>query len=274
MEKERELPEITINGRPWLIDVKGYQIIQKEEPKNWISALSMDYFFKQGYRFNFSKSKQSLAEVNDQDPDDILQVRLSNFTKMDPEGVAMKYGLSASDVKDRTDYEVMIDKKPLIDRLEGELNTVDIYGDTYYVDSEEKLFIPKARYLRNDITFESVLNYYNKESDRCEFPYDYRKQQIAEIDKKNITDHPACVVIVALPKPELIDPIGYAITHGINPAEILKRLPHQAHIRGEIREDQDSWLNRLIEANRHRTGLKKGIKNREQQTKRKRVKMR
>lgn len=264
MRRNRELPEIQINGRLWLVDVDGYQIVDKENPENRISALQMQYS-DEGYWFAYSKKKQSLVKPFNPEPGDVVYVNLFHFTDMDPEGVAKKYGLRVAEVEGKTDYEIMTDKQVLISRLQGKLTTVDIYGDIYYVDPIMEALCPKDHFLHNEIEFADLIEFYNKETGQCEIPYDYRKQQVADIDRNTIVEHPPCVVIVSLPEPTVMDPMGYAEAYDFNPVEILEKIPQKTHFKGEILQGKDSWLSKLIEENRKQLGWKKPVQKRKGQ---------
>ncbi len=272
MEKERELPELMIRSRIWLADLEGFQIVDKENPKNRISVLDMQYS-EDGYRFAYSKSSQTLAKAYHQQPDDVLYVNLFHFTEMNPSGVAKKYGLSVDEVIGKTDYEVMIDKQLCLERLKGNLPTVDIAGDVYYLDASAERFYQKKNAVHREIPLSDILDFYNQKSQRYEIPYNYRTGKIEVIDRDRIVEHPPGVSIVAIPQPAEMDPIGYAEAYGFNKAEILDRIPQKMHFTGEILNSRLSWLNRLIEKNRSRFGLSSAVKKNEQPAKRKRVKV-
>lgn len=114
MEKERELPEISIMGDTWLVDGTTCELINKENPQTRISAFEMEYS-PEGYRLSYSKSQQTIlsGDLKDLDLKDILFVHLFHFKSMDPQGVAKKYGLKAEDLKGKTDYDIMADKRHL-----------------------------------------------------------------------------------------------------------------------------------------------------------------
>lgn len=114
METERELPEISIMGDKWLVDGSTCELINKGNPEMRISAFEMEYS-PEGYRVSYSKSQRTVVsgDLKDLDLKDILFVHLCHFKTMDPQGVAEKYGLKAEDLKGKTDYDIMADKRHL-----------------------------------------------------------------------------------------------------------------------------------------------------------------
>lgn len=112
IEEERQLPEISILGHPWLVDGANCELIDKENPEKRISAFEMEYS-PEGYRVSYSKSLRTLVPGPPWDLNDILFVHLFHFKTMDPEGVAKKYGMPVSELKGKTDYDIMTDRRHL-----------------------------------------------------------------------------------------------------------------------------------------------------------------
>lgn len=255
MEKERELPEIEINGRPWLVDANGYRIVDKQFPNVYIDAFEMSYT-NEGYRFDLLKRIDRIARWPERG-EDILLVQLDHFTKMDPEGVALKYGLPVDQVRGKTDYEIMEDKQALIDRLRGRLTTVDIAGHTFYVDFPMQMLRPKDNFLSDGIPFAELDDYYNEDTGHCDVSYNKRLQQWEFVDCTDIVRQPKDIIIVSFPTPEKLDPVGYARYHGFHLGYALEENPQKAHFKAKILKGEDSWLDYIIDDNRKRLGLPK-----------------
>ncbi|MBX2948013.1 MAG: hypothetical protein KF704_01945 [Crocinitomicaceae bacterium] len=134
METERDLPEISIMGDKWLVDGTTCELINKENPQTRISAFEMEYS-REGYRVSYSKSQRTIVPGPPRDVKDILFVHLFHFKTMDPLGVAEKYGLKVEDLKGKTDYDVMADKRHLFRfrdpqykaRIYRNVNNVPVY---------------------------------------------------------------------------------------------------------------------------------------------------
>jgi len=259
MKRGRKLPEINILGRPWLVNVDDYEIIDKEHPANSIAGYEMRYS-DNGYRFAFSKRYQNLSNPLDGETDEVVTVNLFHFTEMDPEGVAKKYGLKVNEVKGKTDYEVMEDKRALIDRMRGRQTTVDIAGHTFYVDFPMEMLRPEDNFFSNGIPFSELDHYYNEELDRLEVSYNKQTQELEEVDYENIVEQPDNLLIVAFPTPDKLDPVGYARAHGFDVGFVLEDGPQKAHFKAEILRGKDSWLTGLIEENRQRLGHDKPVR--------------
>lgn len=255
MENEHVLPEITINGRPWLIDVDAYRIVDKERTYVSIQAYEMQYL-ETGYKFPLHKQDNRLA-AHDDTAQEVIVVNLEHFTEMDPEGVAQKYGLSVDQVKGKTDYDIMEDQQALIDRLRGRLTTVDIAGHTFYVDFPMQMLRPKDNFLSNGIPFSELDEYHNEDTGQCDVSYNKRLQEWEFVDCTDLVRQPKDILIVSFPPPEELDPVGYARFNGYDLAYALDDHPQKAHFKAKILKGDDSWLDYIIDDNRKRLGHSK-----------------
>lgn len=255
MEKESTLPEIEINGRPWLVDADGYRIVDKQFPHVDIHGYEMSYS-DDGYRFDLLKGINRLNRRPNHH-DEILEVGVDHFAQMDPERVALKYGLTVDQIKGKTDYEVMVDQRALIDRLRGRLTTVDIAGHTFYVDFPMQMLRPKDNFLSNGIPFSELDDYYNEETHQCDVSYNKRLQQWEFVDCTDLVRQPRDIIIVSFPTPAELDPVGYSRYQGFDLEYALEEYPQKAHFEAKILKGEDSWLDYIIDDNRKRLGYSK-----------------
>ncbi|WP_343748165.1 hypothetical protein [Fluviicola sp.] len=117
MKAQTEIPEIEIAGKTWLVDVDGFQIIDKENPSNTISAADMRYCLE-GYSFLYNREKHCLAPnfiadariEMEKELDEFLYVQIPNFIEMDLGGTAKRYGFKKEELLGETDYNILIDR--------------------------------------------------------------------------------------------------------------------------------------------------------------------
>lgn len=255
MEKDRELPEIEFNGHRWLVDVEEYRIVNKKYDYHSIYAYDMNYS-DEGYSFTIWTKNNSIADRSHPE-DEKMIVRLPHFTEMDTEGVAKKYGLPIEEVKGKADYEIMVDKRAQIDRVQGRLTTMDLAGHTFYVDFPMRMLRPKDNFASPGVPFAQLDHFFNEDTYQYEVAYNKRYQRYEEIDFEQIIDYPKDVVVVAFPPLWELDPIGYARNSKFEASVFLEDSPQQAHFVAKIIPPEKSWMKNLINENRKNQGLPK-----------------
>lgn len=253
MDNRRQLPEIQLEGASFLVNVVGFELIEKENPLGKLSFWDMRYHDNQ-YHFIYNKRFRSVS-TGSGDPVDEIPVSIPAMVTLDPEGLAAKYNLRQADLDGKTDYEIMTDKQALIDRLNGRLTTVDIAGHIFYVDFPMGMLRPKDDFLSNGIRFDDIDEHFNELSGKYEVPYNKRTHAFVELDYDNIIEVPRDVILIAFPGPEAMDPVGYARKHGWDKEFILEEHPQQAHFTADVLTGKDFWLDERIRENRQRLGF-------------------
>ncbi|WP_343748166.1 hypothetical protein [Fluviicola sp.] len=126
MDKQRELPEIEIDGRRWIVDVNGFQLIDRENPENKMKAAEMRYS-ENGYTFLYDRASRNLisdfmtdykVEISrEQIKSGMLYIQIPNFAVMDAIGVAQRYGCTnqALEAGNNLDYLILEDRNLKID---------------------------------------------------------------------------------------------------------------------------------------------------------------
>ncbi len=102
---KRELPVYTIEGTDFIVDVEKLQLYEKADPENRISVFDMKDV-GDGYVFDYSLKAKNLPELFI-DNQDITVVKIPELVKLDPAGMAKKYGLGVEEIKGRTDFDLM-----------------------------------------------------------------------------------------------------------------------------------------------------------------------
>ncbi len=105
---------------------------EKGKPDNIIPFSEMDCHQQGGYFFYYDRKLKQLADLYT-DPADILQVRTDEMVKVDPSGMARKYGIAVQAVPQR-DCDCRADAEVLKRKLNGEALMVSILDRSFKID--------------------------------------------------------------------------------------------------------------------------------------------
>ncbi|RLJ75102.1 hypothetical protein [Pedobacter alluvionis] len=201
---ERELPLITIEGTDFLVDVNKLELREKANPKNIIAYEDMEEV-DDGYSFRYSRLEKNVSiNVNLE----VVTIKIPEFVKLDPEGMAAKYNID--DVNGKTDFEVMVDQEAYDLRVKkGMLPTVEIAGHTFYVDMRMDKLRPKDEFLSKGIVFSDIESYYDRDKREYTIPYNPKTYEFQEPDYVNIKEFPKDLIAVSFPHERLLDRIGW-----------------------------------------------------------------
>ncbi len=91
-----EKPIIKIEGTEFLLDVDQFHLREKENPENTISFFEM---VDEGhvYSFEYNRLSRNMPDPWDRKAE-ITTVKLLQLVEMDPEGMALKYGMAVEDL--------------------------------------------------------------------------------------------------------------------------------------------------------------------------------
>ncbi len=145
-------------------------------------------------------------------------------------------------------------QKALLERLNGRQPTLEIYGQTYFVNWRMETLERKGDAVNPGINFAELEEYYTEDFSLCELPYNIRTHQVAEVDHDSIK-MPKDVVIVAFPPPDKMDPVGYSRTGAEDLADLLEESPQGRDFVAQVLKGKDSWLEYNINSNRKDKGL-------------------
>lgn len=231
MEKERELPEIQIEGTPFLVDVQTNMFREKADPENELSLFYMDMREK-GYGFSYDKQNKTFRTPHSPN-EDCVYVRIKPLAELDPEGLAAKYGYAVDQIKGKSDFEIMVDQQALEKRLNGHLPTIEIAEHTFYIDYNMEMLRPKDDFLSKGISFKELEDYSDFFDGECRFPYDPKTREIRNPDFDTITEFPKDLIVVSLPPIWQLDPVAHARVFGIDRNECLMRYGIQLEFKAE-----------------------------------------
>ena len=146
------------------------------------------------------------------------------------------------------------DQKALLERLNGRQPTLDIFGQTYYVNWRTETLERKGDSISPGINFAELEEYYNEDFTLCELPYNKKTHQVVEFDH-DIIEMPKDVAIVAFPPPQKMDPVGYSRTGAEHLSDLLEESPQGRDFVAQVLKGKDSWLEYNINSNRKDKGL-------------------
>jgi hypothetical protein len=245
---ERELPEIEILGTTFLFDINRVCLIEKKNPHNKISfshmqdkgthysfeysAVFKNYHFIKGGTFPSLLSGNIDKSLQVSNP--VIRIEIPRIAKIDPEGMCRKYGCSLQDLKQKNDFEIMVNQDVYNRRLKGEPVTVDLAGKKYVVDVNsnslrsqngigDEIFLNDYRHIQYDDDNHLYHLCYNTLENRIE-----KTSWNIPIEKKE-----NCIIL-ELYHPYSLDPIGANIKYGINPKHGLIFLEHKMNHKAKV----------------------------------------
>lgn len=243
-QSDRESTVIHLMGTAFLVDVHKMCLREKANPDNLIPVLEM--IEKQnGYSFYYDPEAKNLAD----DSRGSHRLEIPWFSVLDPVAMARKHGKEPNELKDKTDYEVMVDQQVLSARLKGRLTTLDIAGHTFFVDLIMDCIRPMDDFSTLGIHFSDLENYVTEDDCFFQIPYNPKSHQMQKLDYENITSIPEGVIMIEFPVQQQLDPVGYARKHGFDLRECLRETPIKSHFVARILKWEDTFLPSLIEEN-------------------------
>jgi hypothetical protein len=245
MKKLRQLPIFTIRDTSFLVDIAQQMLRQADNPSNEISFIS-DMLDKGDHyllNYDFIGKKRS---GSDTDPAMSIEVRVPPLVKLDPRGMAARYGMTAEQLKGKTDFEVIVDRKLLALRHKGVLPQIDIAGEPFIVD----LRLQELRHAQN---FHPVISLksFDLSDDGWHYTAFYHPvmKQVVTVDPE-LTEFPGGVVKIELPNEIGLDPVGTARQYGMDERGLLRRHPIQRELKAAIVPLSETGIPALIQRNR------------------------
>jgi len=205
---DRELPEISLDGTRFIIDVAFAELRQKDDPLNCISFYDME---SDGYEYFFDYDCLSKRLATDHTEEaDRITLRLDHMAELDPEGMRLKYNIRDSYLPE-CDEDFTADPELFEQRLAGKLPIIEICGSPYIVDLD-------LRQLRMEGKADHIiyLDALEKPSvgDKYICYYD-TLQKISVHIPETETRLPEHVKMVLVPNDYHMDAVGYARAVGM-----------------------------------------------------------
>ncbi len=244
---KRELPVYNIEGTDFIVDVANLQLREKANPDNVIAVFDMRDVGN-GYVFDYSSGEKNIPMLFGDDTD-IRTVKIPELVKIDPAGMAEKYGYTVYQVQQKTDFDLMVDQQAFGRRLMGQLPTVDIAGHTFFVDIRMDMLRPKDDFLSNGIVFSQIQHYYDDIREAYVIPYNSAKHEFQELDLRNITAFPKDLIVVSFPHESRLDPVGFNRKCDVDETDGLKETNLKSHFEAKVIDWKETGIEETIKEN-------------------------
>lgn len=221
---KRELHEIKIEGTQYQFDISQMALLEKERPE-WRLLLEDMIDCGTHYEFVYDRNSKRIDQSKTTDginTSDIAKqifttVKIPQISKMDPLGMCKKYNCSLGDIRQKTDFEIMVDLRAFDLRInKGLLPTIEIAGYTFYVDLRMDKLRPKDDFLSQGIVFSDIESYYDGDKRTYTIPYNPKTHEFQEPDYLNLKELPKDLIAVRFPSERLLDRIGWNRKYGLD----------------------------------------------------------
>ncbi len=217
---KRKLPEHNIEGTTFLVDIERGLLWQSDNAKNILSLEDMKYT-DEGYKFVYDLTERSLHyALFHSGP--TKEVTLPHLARLDPEGMAAKYKLPEEEIRNKTDYDIIVNKEVLAKRLNGQLPVVDIAGRDYQVNYQQREL--KATDDSGTSIHLDKLSYFIEEELYRGF-YDTTMHHLVDINPATITEIPQGLSMIEIPLDRKLDPVAFAQEEGLDMKAVLVQYP-------------------------------------------------
>ena len=254
---ESELPEIKIEGTQYQFDINQMALLEKERPE-WRLLLEDMKDCGTHYEFVYDRNSKRLDEskttygidVSDIANEIFTTVKIPQISKMDPLGMCKKHNCSLDDIRQKTDFEIMVDQKAFDLRInKGLLPTIEIAGHTFYVDLRMDKLRPKDDFLSQGIVFSDIESYYDGDKRTYTIPYNPKTHQFQEPDYRIIVGFPKDLIAVEFPYERLLDRIGWNRKYGLDIRHGLVKQGLKLQFKAKNVPWKETFLLSLIKSN-------------------------
>lgn len=245
MNKPKQPIIFEIEGTSFEVDIAKQVLRQTDDPANEISFIRDMQDHGTFYRILYDLDEKRAAEdLFDQRRVKVIDV--PQLAALDPEGMAAKYGLTPEQLKDKSDFELLVDQEALKQRQQGVLPLIDIAGENFVVDL-------KLQELRHAQYFFPVISLRSFELTNDGWHYEayYHPviKQVVELDPR-LLEFPDGVIRIKIPNELGLDPVATAREYGIDEREVLHRHPIQKDLKAELIPLSETNVPVLIQRNR------------------------
>lgn len=211
----------------------------------------------------------------------LVTIEIDQMVKIDPEGVARKYGLAPSEIP-ASDMELKCNRELLTRRLGGQLPTVSIKGQVFYTDIRLGLLRPKDQFISMGIDINRL--YSDREDTSLSFFYNHEEFTDVPVPylDPDMVKIPANLSAIEIPPLYVLDVIGYALKNymigkeqypctnnvkaliqsweGTPLMDMIDRYPVRNDLKGKVIDWKDTIIPEKIQSNKERLGVKKARK--------------
>lgn len=207
LEKKQILPIHRIKGTYFDIDLEKEVFIKCGSPDHLIPFVQMEY---QGthYTLPYDLYTQKAPLTFPRADEDICLVKIPLLKELAPEGMAKINGISVSDLKNHSEFELRVNQGLYEQRRQGILPEINIRNCNYTVDLKSDMLSTAG----NQIPL-SAFHLHEPESNLRFAYFNTVTHQIENINLLKITELPGAHIIkLGIPFNEQIDPYGFALS--------------------------------------------------------------
>jgi len=224
---KRALPIINIQGTDFKIDIDKLRLTEKANENNFIPLGYMSEVPEGGYEFDYGLKSRNIRNIWIDEKS--VRVKIPELVELDPLGMSERYNIPLQELKDKTDFEIMVNQKLFDQRVnQGILPTINIAGYLFYVVIDKDRLIPKNDPASEGIPLPFFAQYDQVLGDNV-FAYDPKNREIKEIDYFKITEIPEGLIAIQLPYSFSMDPIGWNLIVNKNAKSGLKTCELKMH---------------------------------------------
>lgn len=224
------------------VDIEKQVLRQTDNRANEISFISQMVDKHDHYILAWDSQTQTAGK----DYNRVKLVNIDPLIKLDPEGMASKYGFTVEQLKGKSDFEVIVDQDALKQRRDGVLPQIDLAGEKFVFDlrlhelRHAKYFFPVISLKSFELTNDGW-NY--------EAYYHPVMKQVVDLDPK-LLEFPEGVIKLKIPNELGLDPVATAREYGMDEREVLRRHPIQKELKAEVIPLSETNVPALIQRNR------------------------
>ncbi len=244
---ERKLPEYSIEGTPFIVDVNKGELRKVTKPDNIISFSNMQYIGSH-YTLDYDLFTKGLSFFT-KDALNTKVVEVPQMVNLDPEGMAQKYNIPVAALQGKTDFDIIVDQDLLRERLNGNLPVIKIADHDFIVDFPLKELRPK-----NDFNTSIRLHelHYSIEEEKYKAFYHIPSHCIVDINPATIKEIPENLVQIEIPIERKLDPVGAAREYGFDYKDLLIKYPLESNLEAKVIPIEKTNLPYLVKANNER----------------------
>lgn len=199
--RPKTLPIHKIKGTFFNVDIDKRLFIKTGVPGHVFSFDDMVYKDNH-YEMKYDLYHQSPAKDGISDPQDVVSVKIPQLKDLALAEMSEKYQIPAYEMKNKTDFEVMVDLKALGEREKGVLPTYEILDQKYTVDLDSYCF----RMGNHTIPLKGFKPLAGSYGDRYAY-IDSTTHQLVNIEVASIKEMPPeHVVKIVIPSNDRLDP--------------------------------------------------------------------
>lgn len=245
---KRPIVYINVEGTVFEVDIQNQQLIERANPINAISFVNQMIDHGTHYEMGYDRSlKTTLDRANDfSESENWELIKVPKLIELDPEGMADKYGYTVADLKDKTDFEIIVDQDLYQERKNGILPKIQIGENRYSIHLSSNALIASGHWAP-DIDLEELR--FNPDTRVYEGFYHLEKKQIVKIDPK-LTEFPEHVAAITIPSMYDLDPVFMARVNNLNERDTLRWSPIRKGLEATLTHLSETQIPALIQKNR------------------------